>query len=723
MIICAGVPSWGAAQNGDPLPVINAKLASTAPQIDGDLGDPAWRNASSVDSFQLYTGAKPASEQTKAYLLYDREKLYIAFICYDSNIRGLKSDDDVFKGDTVELFLDPGRSFEYTHVAVNPRGKVYFAWQIGDRKNDVKTATKVIDDRWQVEMAIPFKDIKMPGVKAGGVDWGINLCRTASRTKEASCWSPTLIGFHNPGRFGVLKGLNVDQEKFHTLQLAADESAYKGPISIETDRTFYSREGAMSVSVSIASGGTLAGKTLSIKAVDETGKTRLVRQVKPVLLTNSEQLDISSLPAGRYTLIASLPNTDGGTVSEAARIVYKVSAHKPLHSTVVRNGILYVDDKPYLPIAIYFGARWDKYKVLNAKDIDDIIAKGFNTIIPVWPFYKEDLLGREDIWASKDSAAASRVQIMKETSLTAQSILDTAEKKHVKVAGWMPYIWSGQEELSSARLEAGMKTILKYREHPAMLVWMSNDETDGWPKVNKRLYDLYKELDPDHPVWLNLIGALASNREAADILSTDPYPIGKAPITKVSAHVDTAREILGKNSQQSFWTVLQMFGSPPEGWPRCPNPAEERCMTFLALNHGSRGLAYFAYAPEVSRQEGGDKWLSEELWKYMAELNRQIQEMSLPYLLGKDIKDISGTDKELDIAAREYEGNVYVIVCNTTDKEVKAGISCTEQKLSGEAEVLFEDRKVILQNGLINDIFSGYAVHIYVLRKGDGSEK
>ncbi len=721
MILCLCILSAamlaGSVFGASELPSINAVFTQSPPLIDGNLDENGWKNASHVTDFKLYTGDAPASQRTEAYMLYDRNNLYVAFVCYDSRMGEIKSESDVFKGDSVELFIDPGRTFEYTHVASNPRGDIYFAWQQGNRKNNVKSAAKVLADRWQVEMAIPLAGVKMPSAKDHGALWGINFCRNNPRTKENGCWSPTLVGFHNPARFGILKGISLDEDRLRAVQQAAETPAVKDLLSIESDKTFYCSEKAAALKIFVRPVTSLKGTVLEVRAADESGKTRFTKNIKPVLLTNALDIPVSSLPIGKHVITVSLRGEDGRIAGEYEACIFKVPAYKPLNTTLIKDGILYVDGKPYLPIGLYFGAHWEKYKVMSAGDVEDAADKGFNTLIPVWPFFKEDLQECKNMLSPVVLDIDVRLRIMQETSLTMKNILDIAQKKDMKVVGWMPYIWGGKENLSSERLQAGMNTILKYREHPSMLCWMSNDETDGWIETNRRLYKLYKELDASHPVWLNLIAAVASNKDCADILSTDPYPIGKAPITKVSAYVETLREILHKNGDQSFWVVLQMFGSPPEGWPRCPSPAEERCMTFLALNHGAKGLVYFGYTPEVTRTEKGDKALSPELWNYMKELNAQTKEMSMPYLLGKNADNVGCTEKTLDIAAKEYEGNIYIIACNTTGKEITADISCSELQTGDNAEVLFENRNITRQNGLLRDTFSGYAVHIYVLTK------
>ena len=59
--------------------------------------------------------------RTEARILYDAENLYVAFTCHEPNIAGLvykrvpRDNSDAFRGDCVELMIDPGRSGSGRH--------------------------------------------------------------------------------------------------------------------------------------------------------------------------------------------------------------------------------------------------------------------------------------------------------------------------------------------------------------------------------------------------------------------------------------------------------------------------------------------------------------------------------------------------------------------------------------------------------------------------------
>ncbi|MDD2710771.1 MAG: sugar-binding protein [Verrucomicrobiae bacterium] len=700
------------------IPEIQAPYTWIPVNIDGDLENEVWKDiASSVDDFSVFTDGKPASKKTQALLAYDKQYLYVAFVCHEPKLAELKSDPGIFKGDDVEVFIDPGQSYEYTHVAVNPDGKLYLAWQQGDRKNSAKVAAKKFSDRWQVEMAIPFMNIKMPNPAGMKPLWGINFCRAFPRQSESVTWSPTLSSFHNPARFGVLKGIReLDLQKIYQTQMNAPKEMLTD-IQLRADRTFYDAQKQVKAGIRVKETVTLSGKSLRLTLSDRDGKVQVRKECPQILLTNEETLDIGKLPAGDYTLNAEIIEK-GKVVSKASKYLAKIDPlEKPENLVRIENGIMHLNGKPHLPMIVWFCAQWDKCKYLSVKDVEDIADKGFTGIMPHWAFFKSELEEFEPAWGKNASDVKSRLRICKETPIDIQNVLDASLKNNLYVAMNIPWIWRA-EKLDDDQIRAGGKCILKYRRHPAVMCWLSNDETDGWTDLNRETYRMHKELDPYRPVYLNLIQAVPSNRDAADILSTDPYPIGKTTITKVSHHVDVLRKTIGNNPKQTYWVVLQMFGSPHEKWPRCPNPVEERCMIFLSLNHGAKGFNYFVYHPEITRKETGDKYLSEDLWQSMKELNRQTREMSLPYLVGKDIPNISCRQESIDLAAKEHHGECYIIACNTSEKEVKAEICSPSSPLPQKLSVIYENRDIAPDKGILKDTFSGYAVHIYKFPKG-----
>ena len=94
------------------LPSLSLGRISTVIKIDGDLDDAGWRGAARALNFsETFPGdqTQPSIDIT-AYLAYDDENLYVAYVIKDdpSAIRANLSDrDQIWHDDYVGMILDP----------------------------------------------------------------------------------------------------------------------------------------------------------------------------------------------------------------------------------------------------------------------------------------------------------------------------------------------------------------------------------------------------------------------------------------------------------------------------------------------------------------------------------------------------------------------------------------------------------------------------------------
>src|SRR5690349_8655388 len=112
-----------------PPPIIIHR-AEGAIRIDGDLSDPGWKNAATIDKFyETQPGNNiPAKVKTIVHLTYDDRYFYIGVRCEDpdpSKIRAPFVERDAVIGtdDNIAIFLDT-RNDKRTamELRVNPRG-------------------------------------------------------------------------------------------------------------------------------------------------------------------------------------------------------------------------------------------------------------------------------------------------------------------------------------------------------------------------------------------------------------------------------------------------------------------------------------------------------------------------------------------------------------------------------------------------------------------------
>ena len=198
-------------------PTIHCRLSLQKPVIDGILDDACWKKAERVTGFSLLGRRGKASEQTTAMVSYDADNLYVAFICLESRMDGVRNsialrDGAVWLDDCVEVFMDPSnRRLSYYHLITNLNATRFD--EVGGTRIPVpnpaswnpewEVATGRFDSGWTVELAIPFRSMNRPTPRAGTL-WGFNLNREEYRLSERSSWSETRYWFHEPRNFGNL---------------------------------------------------------------------------------------------------------------------------------------------------------------------------------------------------------------------------------------------------------------------------------------------------------------------------------------------------------------------------------------------------------------------------------------------------------------------------------------------------------------------------------------
>jgi len=165
--------------------------------IDGNIEEAAWAKALTMElRFETRPGENIAPPvETLAYLTYSDSHLYIAFHALDPDpkaIRAHLSDrDDAFSDDFVgivlDTFNDERRAWEFF---VNPLGVQMdmFLDDVGGGEDSSwdaiwDSAGRITEEGYQVEMAIPFHQLRFPGGE-GRQTWGIDALRFYPRNQR-----------------------------------------------------------------------------------------------------------------------------------------------------------------------------------------------------------------------------------------------------------------------------------------------------------------------------------------------------------------------------------------------------------------------------------------------------------------------------------------------------------------------------------------------------------
>src|SRR4030095_5930822 len=188
-------------------------------KIDGKLNEKGWKDAFVANNFtEIEPGdnTKPPVE-TEALLIFDDDNLYFGFICYDNEMKRLRSNlcdrDKMFNDDWVGPIIDPyGDDIKGYEIFVNPygvQGDLIWTKQGENSSYDMifYSEASILKDKWIVEMAIPFKSLSFPDKV--NHNWKIHLLRTRPReTRTQMSWAK--ISRDDPsflGQAGILKGI------------------------------------------------------------------------------------------------------------------------------------------------------------------------------------------------------------------------------------------------------------------------------------------------------------------------------------------------------------------------------------------------------------------------------------------------------------------------------------------------------------------------------------
>jgi hypothetical protein len=192
---------------------IEVHYTDQAPRIDGIIEE-VWHVADSVSDFiQFYPYEKGIpTDSTIVYVLQDASNLYIAYRCNTH---------------TEKATIYPGGYEDYVQVNIDPLGNKTTAYFFkvtisgiiddgmmlnGGRNSDDSwegvwyRGAKVYDDRYEVEIKIPFKSIRY---KKGLSEWGVTFKRYIAAKRELINWNEVLLKEGELiSKYGVLKGIN-----------------------------------------------------------------------------------------------------------------------------------------------------------------------------------------------------------------------------------------------------------------------------------------------------------------------------------------------------------------------------------------------------------------------------------------------------------------------------------------------------------------------------------
>jgi len=198
-----------------------ATRATEAPVIDGDItNDPAWKSATPITSFwqEQPDEGQPASEKTEVRVIFTADTLYVGVQLFDSDPSGIivsdaRRDSPLDDTDSFQMIVDTYRDRRNGFVfGTNPAGVEYDGQVTNEGQGGGglgfgqmqaggsgagfninwdgawSVRTKMTDQGWAAEFAIPFRTLRYPA--AATQTWGLNFQRNIRRKSERAYWAP-----------------------------------------------------------------------------------------------------------------------------------------------------------------------------------------------------------------------------------------------------------------------------------------------------------------------------------------------------------------------------------------------------------------------------------------------------------------------------------------------------------------------------------------------------
>jgi hypothetical protein len=199
----------GAVVEGKGSPTAEIPRLEASVQVDGNLDEPAWAQATRLTGFWQYqpVDGRRAEEETEVLVWYAPDAIHFGILAHDRNpaaIRATVADRDNIDSDDyvvldLDTFHDRRRAFFF---GVNPLGaqsdgvRSEGAGQVSslipgttDKNPDFTWESKgrITEQGYQIEIRIPFKSLRYPG--NGPQTWGFNVTRVVQRTGYTDTWT------------------------------------------------------------------------------------------------------------------------------------------------------------------------------------------------------------------------------------------------------------------------------------------------------------------------------------------------------------------------------------------------------------------------------------------------------------------------------------------------------------------------------------------------------
>ena len=251
------------------------------------------------------------------------------------------------------------------------------------------------------------------------------------------------------------------------------------------------------------------------------------------------------------------------------------------------------------------------------------------------------------------------------------------------------------------------------------------------PDEMRALYECAMAEDPGH-ITCTVLCVPAEFKlyaDTTDVVLVDPYVCfynTEPDMTRVCQWVDRAREAVGDG--KPVWLVPQSFDHlVGPGRYRMPTIEEQRCMCYLGLIHGAKGIIWFVYTGYcVHSEELAKKRGVRHAWVYrgtiphcfplryegIKQIVREVNELAPVWLseTPKQRQRVLQGGEAVHTLLKTSGQDSYLFAVNITNAPVR--FVC-ELPSCDAADAMWDERTIAVKAGRLDDQFKPYEVHVY----------
>jgi hypothetical protein len=202
-----------------------------------------------------------------------------------------------------------------------------------------------------------------------------------------------------------------------------------------------------------------------------------------------------------------------------------------------------------------------------------------------------------------------------------------------------------------------------------------------------------------------------------DLISFDIYPVANynGRLELVPNGIDNLKRwVAASGSNKIIWNFVE---GVPIGSGTTPTAAQIKAEVWMSLTHGSQGIIYFVhqFSPSGGLIRADGIFNFPSLVEAVAAINDQVTALA-PVLNSPSIADgvnvASPATTPISTMVKQYNGATHVFAVAMRSNPGTAHFTLPNIS-SGTAQVLGENRQLAIFGGSFQDVFSGYAVHLY----------